>query len=139
MELQKSGSLWTVCLNRNEEIISNLTELALREAIPFATILGVGAVKNTELGYFDLEKKDYLRRLFEEDAELISLNGNITWVDSKPYVHIHLCLSGPDFKAYAGHCFKATIAVAGEVVLQMGTHQVNRKRADFCGLNLWSL
>jgi predicted DNA-binding protein with PD1-like motif len=68
--------------------------------------------------------------------ELVSLTGNVTWVDDAPLIHAHAVLAGPDYVAYGGHLFSAEIAVTGEVSIAPFTTRVCRKPDERTGLNL---
>jgi predicted DNA-binding protein with PD1-like motif len=69
-----------------------------------------------ELGYYHLEEKDYHRKTFSEmDYELISLTGNLSLKEGKPYIHVHAALGDNQFRVFGGHLFEANVAVTAEV------------------------
>src|SRR5262249_269445 len=71
-----------------------------------------------QLGYYDLHKKDYIRKTFDdEDYELLALNGNISLKDMLPYVHVHTALGRSDFSLFGGHMFEAVVAVTAEIYI----------------------
>ncbi len=118
MLIQNHKSQYLVVLDKEQNIITTLTEIAVSHEILGGYITGIGAVKNVELGYYELEAQDYIRKTFsDEDYELISLNGNITLRDGKPYVHLHTSIGRSDFSVLGGHLFEAQVAVTAEIYI----------------------
>lgn len=116
MFVHSKDSKHIVVLNRGEKIIESLTASVTALNLRGALISGLGALKNVELGYYELEKKEYIRKTFsEEDYELISLTGNLTLREDKPYIHVHASLGDSHFKVFGGHLFEAIVAVTAEV------------------------
>lgn len=72
---------------------------------------------DVELGYFDLKKNDYTRHSYKDDYELITISGNISDVDGKPFVHAHGVFSDSKCQAFSGHVFKATVTITAEILL----------------------
>jgi len=84
-EIQKS--VFSVRLVKEEEVIQSFTQWASDQKIGFASFQAIGALKEVELGYYDLHKKTFLKKIFKDDLELLSGLGNISWVESKtPFV-----------------------------------------------------
>lgn len=126
-------------LERGEEVTAALHGFLEREGIASGTIAGLGGVRDAELGFYDLESRTYRRKTFPGNLELVSYHGNITRVDGAPFVHAHAVVSGPDFKAHAGHFFSAVVAITGEFVLRPADWSVDRTLDSHCGLNLMDL
>ncbi len=111
------GSIWIV-LNKGDKLVEMLRQLTIQHHIPGGYLSGIGALKEVTLGYYHLERKMYLRKIFsEEDYELLSLTGNISLKEDQPYVHVHAVLGKDDFSTFGGHLFEATVAVTAEIVL----------------------
>lgn len=126
-----------VRLDLGEEIMATLAALVKERQIVGGAISGIGAIKNAEIGYFDVHRKEYSKRLFEEDMELLAMNGNITWLeDGEPMIHAHAVLSGADLAAVGGHLFSAEIAVTGEVFIQTHSSRLVRQPDVRTGLKL---
>lgn len=111
------GQRYVVRLDRGEELVRSLADLVTQEQLPGGGFTGIGAVRDTELGYFDLQERSYSRRTFAQAMELLALTGNIAWADDEPVIHAHAVLGGPDHRTVGGHLFTATIAVTGEIVV----------------------
>lgn len=123
--------------DRGEKIVAGLTQVAKTHQVDGATLFGLGALEKVELGYYDLHKKEYLRKTFDEtDYELISLQGNFSWRDGDYFTHVHASLSGPDFKVFGGHLLEAEVAVTAEVSIIPLGRLPERKANESIGLDL---
>lgn len=135
------GSLLVV-LNKGDRLVEKLTQLMTEHGIQGGSISGVGALKDVELGYYELEQKTYLRKTFSDgDFELLSLNGNLSLKDNAPYIHVHAVLGNRDFTTFGGHLFEAVVAVTVELTViplgMMPTRTLNPGigLALLCGMN----
>jgi predicted DNA-binding protein with PD1-like motif len=139
MEAVKIKNGLLVRLEKGEKINSSLIKLARDESIGGAFIHGLGAVTNVELGIYHLNKKEYEKRLFSGEAELLNLTGNISWFEGNPAVHNHVTIGSPTFQAYGGHLFEAEVNVTVELYIQIFDKKIRRKFVPKIGLNLLSL
>ncbi len=133
-----SGTDHIVRLDVGEEVIETLTAYLKQQGIGGGVISGIGAVMRTTLGYFDLPSREYQKREFAAEMELINLTGNITWVDDAPLIHAHVTLSGADYLAYSGHLFGATVAITGEFYIRPSEVKLQRALDKRTGLKLIS-
>ena len=116
MLVKSSQNQILVVLDKDQPVVSTLTEIVMAHKIKGGHITGIGALKDVQLGYYEIHKKDYIRKTFsDEDFELIALNGNITLRDQTPYVHVHTALGRSDFSVFGGHMFEARVAVTAEI------------------------
>lgn len=125
-------------LEYGKDIISQLIEFLEKEKIRVAFVSAIGAVKSAEIGYYDQIRKDYINREINEACEIISLTGNVSIKDGKPFPHLHVVL-GYDSKVYCGHLFKAEVFACEVFVLALDTIDKipNRKFDGVTGLYLW--
>ncbi len=119
MLVQKNNNgAWLIVLDKDQPLLSTLTNIIDKENIKGGHLAAIGAVKNAELGFYHLDKKDYHKKLFDQgDFELVSLNGNVSLKDGKTYVHAHAALGKNDFSLIGGHLFEAEVAVTAEIYL----------------------
>lgn len=115
----KLGTRLIVRLDRGEEVLSSLVSLCTAQGIGCASLTGIGAVRDTELGYYDLGSFTYLTRTIAEPCELVSLVGNVALVDGAPFVHAHASLGDRELRLVGGHLVRATVAVTVELVLDV--------------------
>lgn len=136
MSFIKKGDTYFGTVDINESVHQTLKDLAIKENIASAFVWGLGALKDAELGFYHLHKKDYDRKLFKEEAELISLTGNISWFQGEPIVHIHVALGNDKFEVYGGHLFDSKVAVTAEIFIQCFDEKIERRFNPSIGLNL---
>ena len=139
MEYRESKGSYFIRLFKDENIFRALEEFASKESLICGTLNGIGALKNCELGFYHLDTKTYDRKLFADEAELLSLAGNLSLLDSKPFFHIHTVLGGADFKTYGGHLFNADVAVTAEIIFRPLDLEIERTLDEGIGLNLLNM
>lgn len=141
MKFKKDGRRYMLSLSRGEECISTLTDFCSANGVRAAAFQAVGAVKEAEIGYYDLAKREYFFKVVPEDCEVASMTGNVALVDGKPFIHAHVVLSANDdsLACAGGHLKEATVAVTLEVFLIALDMPLTRKLDDAIGLKLLSL
>ena len=115
MQTQRMRWGWTLRLDRGEEIVECLRGLAVREGIRAGIVSGIGAVGETDIGFFDPATLAYETRRFEGDHEIGALTGNISELDGLPFPHCHIVIAGRDMVAHTGHLFRGVVTVTCEV------------------------
>jgi hypothetical protein len=105
-----------VVVDSGERLIASLTRKLRELGLQGGWLSGVGSVTDVELGYYDLEKKEYVRRRFSERYELLGLTGNLSLEPGgEAMVHAHALLGTRDFQVFGGHVMEATVtATAAE-------------------------
>lgn len=139
MQYKRFGTTYVIRLEREDEIIDSLKTLVEKEKIRGGFFYGLGAVKNVSLGYFDVEKKEYKEKSFEQEFELTSMVGDMAYSGEKIIVHAHVTLAGEDFKVVAGHLNKATVTATTEIVFNPVEGKLSKKTDPITGLNLMDL
>jgi len=139
MEYKKFANTYIIRLERGDEIVDRLRVFVEKEEITGGFFYGLGAVKNVSLGYFDVEKKEYKEKSFEQDFELTSMVGDVAFSGDKIIVHAHVTLAGEDFKVVAGHLNKATVTATIEIVFNPIEGKLSKKTDPITGLNLMDL
>ncbi len=139
MEHCHEGNKILVRIERGEEVVSSLTEVCRKHQIGCASLTGIGAVRDAEVGYYDLQDLDYRKRTIREVCELVSITGNVALVDGEPFVHTHVALGKGDLELLGGHLFGATVAVTVEVFIDVWERSVNREHDPEMKLNLIKL
>ena len=139
MEYQSTRYGYALKLSAGEEIIATLQAFAEARGLKAGAISGLGAVGETELGFFDPRTREYIRRRFDGDHEIGSLTGNFSELDGKPFPHCHLVLAGSDFVAYTGHLFRGVVSVTCEVQIVSDPGIFRRIRRDDQGFHPLSL
>ena len=76
MEYRRFGEHYVIRLDKGEEIVARLRELAEAEGIALATLTGIGAVGKVTAGVFDTKEKLFKGRTWTGD---LGLDGVVTW------------------------------------------------------------
>ena len=139
MEFRQIENGFLLRLEKDEKILESLNEFALEQKIPSGFVYGIGAIKEVELGYFHGATKEYQRRTLEGEYELVSLKGNLSYLQGKPIFHIHVAVAGQDFQLLGGHLFEAKVAVTVEIHFVMNYDVIERQFDPETGLNLLDL
>ena len=127
-----------VSISKGDFVNQSLLDVAKINNVDFGWINGIGAIVDPELGYYDIENKEYIKKIIKGEFELTSLVGNITFNGDIPFIHSHISFSDLDFKAYGGHLFDCRVAAAGEFIIFKGPNRVYREYNNEIGLNVWN-
>jgi len=119
-----------------QEVMQGLLAFAREHKLVAGHLTGIGAISHAVIGYFDPEKKAYLRNPEKGQAEILSLTGNLALVDNEPFFHVHMALGLRDGSARGGHLFEATVRPTAELVLTTYPKAVRRKVDRETGLPL---
>jgi predicted DNA-binding protein with PD1-like motif len=135
VKYRREDNSYLVVLDKGDEITASLAKFVADEGLQGGVIRGIGGVRNITLGFFDTQRKEYLRKEFNGFYELAALIGDISLVDGKPFCHLHAVISDSDMNAFAGHLLGAEISVTCEITVTPGD-PVHRKLNRQIGLNL---
>ena len=139
MEVKQSGQIFFVYIQKDEPVMETLTSICKNNEISNGQISGIGAVKEIEIGAYDLDSKTYLRKQYIENHELISFQGNITLKDETPFIHAHITIGNHDLRTRGGHLFEMKVAVVGEFIIRKIDSNAHRELDDNIGLAVWCL
>ncbi|MFC6095507.1 PPC domain-containing DNA-binding protein [Flavobacterium qiangtangense] len=116
--LSEVGGVKTYVLvfSKGDEVVSGLTDFASEYDIQSAHYQGIGSAFETELGWFDFDRQEYLVNTMGV-AEVTSIIGNITWFGGKAAAHSHTTVSLGDGSVRGGHLLKMAVGATIEIVL----------------------
>lgn len=135
MQAKRMSWGWVLRLDAGEEVVSTLAGWAEREHVKSGQVTGLGAVGETELGFFVRETKSYVHHVFRGEHELGSLTGNISVLDGRPFPHLHALIAGEDFVGYTGHLFRGVVTVTCEIHVVTDGSLVKRDLRPDLGYN----
>ena len=117
LSTQADGSkAFVLILSRGDEALSALAAFARDEKVVNARFVAIGAVRDPEVGWFDVTRKAYKAMSLDEQMEVLTLSGDIALAESgQPIVHAHLVLGRSDGSAWGGHLLRATVSPTLEV------------------------
>jgi len=127
---------YLLVFHTGQEVMKGLLAFAKKHKLVAGHLTGIGAVSDTVIGYFDPEKKAYLRNREKGQAEILSLTGNVALYDNEPFFHVHVALGLRDGSGRGGHLFETTVRPTVELVLTTYPRTVQRKIDAATGLPL---
>jgi predicted DNA-binding protein with PD1-like motif len=114
---QRGERTFALIFETGEEALSGLTRFAAEQNLAASRFTAIGAFSEVILGYFDWDKKDYLRLPFEEQVEVVALLGDVALEGTTPKVHAHVVLGRRDGTARGGHLLEGRVRPTLEVIL----------------------
>ena len=139
MQYKQLGSTYLVRIDLGEEIIESLKKLCEDEQIRLGRVEAIGATDHASVGVYDLEKKEYYPEKIDEFMEIASLNGSITAMDGKPYIHLHATLADRHHVIHGGHVLEMRVGATCEMFVTVFDGAVNRQKDEALGINLWTI
>lgn len=136
MEYRKFGQTIVARIDKDEEIIEKIRELAEKENIELASLSALGALKSFTAGAFDTRKKQYFSHDYSGTFELLSLTGTIDRMGGDFYTHIHISAADQTGAVYGGHLNRAVVGATCELIITLIDGKVDRKYDETIGLNL---
>ncbi|MDQ2687035.1 MAG: DNA-binding protein [Armatimonadota bacterium] len=130
---------WSVIFETGDEFYSELSQWVEQEGLHAAHLTAVGAFERATLGYFDWQKKDYVKIPIHEQVEVLSLVGDIATLDGKPKLHAHVVVGKRDGTAHGGHVLEAHVRPTLEVILTEPPGHLRKKHDAETGLALIDL
>lgn len=126
-------------LAKGEEAIAALKELAATRRLGTSRITAVGGFAKATLGYFDRERRTYLPIPVAEQAEVLSLVGDVAeGPDGKPAVHVHAILGLRDGTTRGGHLLEGHVWPTLEVMLDESPERLRKRMDPEVGLALFA-
>ena len=116
MEYRKFQNKIIVRMDKGEEILEKVREVAEKEKIKLADISALGAVSEFTVGVFDTEAKEYHANEFKGSFEIVSLTGTINTMNDEFYCHLHMSAGNEKGQVFGGHLNRAIISANGYYV-----------------------
>jgi predicted DNA-binding protein with PD1-like motif len=139
MQYKQHDATYFVYLEKGEPVVDMLTNFCKEHNILNGYISGIGAMNNIELGAYDSNTKEYIKKVFKEDHELITYQGNIMLLNDEPFIHAHITIGNHDMEIFGGHLFSMNVAVVGEFIIHKIGGNSKRTFNDDIGLATWDL
>ena len=136
MKYHKKDDKYFVRLIKGENVFSSFYDLLVKENIKTAWINGIGAIENVTIGSYNLNEKKYYKKKLEGVYEIVSLSGNFSFKDGKPFLHFHVTLTDNECRAWGGHLFSGYINATGEFIIIPLDISTKRIYDDNTGLHL---
>ena len=129
MEYKRFGSKILVRIDKDEEILEKVKELALKEKIRLAAVQALGATNSFTVGVYNVAEKKYYVN--------VSLTGTINTMNGEFYTHLHMSAGNDKGEVFGGHLNRAVVSATCEMVVDVLDGTVDRAYDPFTGLNLF--
>ena len=138
MQYRKFGNTYMVRIDLGEDIVEYLKKLCEDEHILLGRVEAIGAADHAVIGVYDPGKKEYYPEKTDEFMEIASLNGSITAMDGKPYIHLHATLADRNHVIHGGHVIEMRVGATCEMFVTVLDGAVGRQKDEGLGINLWT-
>lgn len=137
MEYRKFNNTIIARIDKGEEILEKVKEIALKENIKLANINALGATNDFTVGVFKTKEKKYYSNNFSGDFEIVSLTGTINTMNGEFYSHLHFSAGNDKGEVFGGHLNRAVVSATCEMVINIIDGVVDRYFDEEIGLNLF--
>ena len=137
MEYRRFGDTIVARIDKGEEIVGQVREIALKEDIKLASVQALGAVDDFTVGVFKTDEKKYYSNSFKGSYEIVSLTGTINTMDGEFYSHLHMSAGDDKGQVFGGHLNRAQVSATCEMVINLIPGRVDRYFDEDSGLNLF--
>lgn len=137
MEYRRFGNTIVARIDRGEEILTALQEIAEAEGIQLASISALGATNDFTVGVYNVDEKQYHANDFRGNFEIVSLTGTVSTMDGRFYAHLHMSAGDEKGQVFGGHLNRAVVSAVCEMVITVIDGTVDRSFSPEIGLNLF--
>ena len=137
MEYRRFNNTIVLRIDKGEEVLEKIKEVALKENIKLANINALGAVGEFTVGVFKTQEKKYYSNEFKGDFEIVSLTGTINTMNGEFYSHLHMSAGDDKGQVFGGHLNKAIVSATCEMIINIIDGTVDREYNEEIGLNLF--
>lgn len=129
---------FVLSLDNHVQVMEALSAFCRAEGILCGKISGLGAINQATFRFLDPATRQYVDKTFDEQMEMTNLTGNISNLDGKVYLHVHVTASRRDYSCIGGHLLDARINGACELFVEdYADTTVGRRKDEETGLNLY--
>ncbi len=131
------GNAAFVSLERGEDLMEGLNAAVDALGIQAGTLQVIGGLEEAVIGYFDRAAGEYVNHQTGH-VEICAGLGNVSLKDGKPFIHLHLTLSGKESGAVGGHAMEGCRAYVVEAyVRKLGGEPPVRQDVEGMTLKVW--
>ena len=136
---QHGERTYVLVFDKDDEVIATQTRFARDAGLQASHFTAIGAFRDATLGYFDRDRRDYVKIPVHEQVEVLSLVGDVALGDDGPKIHAHVVVGLRDGTARGGHLIEARVWPTLEVVLADAPRGLRRRMDPESGLALIDL
>jgi predicted DNA-binding protein with PD1-like motif len=129
--------VFIAALETGDTVVDCLTRLARDERLTAAQLTAIGAFETATLAFFDWQSKRYEEIPVREQAEVLSLVGDIVLDDQGgPKLHLHAVLGRRGGAVVGGHLMDGRVRPTLEVMVNESPAHLQRVHDPVSGLAL---
>jgi len=134
------GYNYLIRLERGERLGVALEQFITESEIEGGWMSGLGAASEVELGFYNLNSKEYKWRTFGSMMEIVSLTGNLARDEQgKMTFHLHGVFADDEYHTVGGHVKDFIAGGTVELFIHRSYQPMHRKYDDATGLQLLDL
>lgn len=133
------GDTYIIRLDKGQEIITTLRQFCVDHKIQAASIQGIGAGENLNIGFFNTKTKQYEVKNIKDCVEITSLLGNVTVKENAPFIHLHITTSDSFHSVSGGHLLSGEIALTGEIFVKPLNTKLKRNYIPDLGISIFEM
>ncbi|MEO6843941.1 MAG: PPC domain-containing DNA-binding protein [Ginsengibacter sp.] len=127
---------YAIIMDSGDEVTEQLMSFAKKEKVSASQFTAIGAFSETVTGFFDFAIKDYRKPAFNEQMEVLALNGDISMYKDQYKIHAHIVLGRKDGTAHGGHLMKGIAHPTLEIILSESPEYLKREMDKNSGIPL---
>jgi hypothetical protein len=134
---RQAERVFALIVGKGEEAVLAIKQFAEERKLGTCRITAVGAFERARLGFFDRDRKDYLPLEVGEQAEVLSLIGDIADDEQgRPSVHLHAVLGMRDGSTRGGHLLEGWVWPTLEIIVSEAPVHLKKRFDREVGLAL---
>ncbi|HEX5369524.1 MAG TPA: PPC domain-containing DNA-binding protein [Dehalococcoidia bacterium] len=130
---------YAVVFDKNEEFVEGMTRFASEQGLDSSYFTAIGGFKDAVLEFFSPQSMDYVPIPLSQQAEVLTMTGNVAMNGDERKVHAHCILGFIDGSTRGGHVKEAHVWPTLEVVVEESPSHLRRKDDSETGLALLDL
>ena len=135
-EASGGEKVYAVIFAKGDEVLSGLTDFAIKYKVESAHFTGIGAVSGATVGWLDLGAKAYRPIHVDSQVEVLSMMGDVATFNGKPVVHAHMVFGRSDGTTVGGHLWEAHVSPTLEVFVSVDKVPLKKKADEASGMKL---
>lgn len=126
--------------DKGENLHENMQTFMQETGIDGGWVSAIGAALECELGYYDLDKKQYQWQKFEGMREILSLQGTLAKNEAGEMMfHLHGTFGDEKYQTIGGHVKDLTVGGTLELFIHRSFVSLERKTDEDVGLQTLDL
>lgn len=126
---------YCIRIDKGQDIIQTIVAFCNINKITSACFSGIGATNDATVAVYNTKTKKYVDTEIKDDSEILSLNGNVSLFENKPFVHAHVVLGLNNNNVVGGHVKQCVVSITSEIFLHAFKNKINRSLDVSLGIN----